>query len=245
MNVKILGDGTVGYAMKHIFEDCIDPTQDPDAVIITNHEDYVYDVLNDLLDWYDGLVIIKSTILPDRIERLMNLHDKMCYVPEFLRENYSTEDAKWPRMRIFGGTKENIFSAERVFAYAKGKADRIIHMTAPEASFVKHAINCYLALKVTYFNDLYDIAENKGLDWYNISRAVIADDRVGESHTTVPGFDGLFGFGGKCLPKDLMNFIYYSDSKLLTEVHRANDERRKIQKQEKQERWEDPLGYGY
>ena len=42
-----------------------------------------------------------------------------------------------------------------------------------------------------------------------------------------------------------MNFIYYSDSKLLTEVHRANDERRKIQKQEKQERWEDPLGYGY
>ena len=41
MNVKILGDGTVGYAMKHIFEDCMDPTQDPDAVIITNHEDYV------------------------------------------------------------------------------------------------------------------------------------------------------------------------------------------------------------
>lgn len=227
MNVKVLGDGTVGDAMKHIFEEVMDPTQDPDAVIITNHEDYVYDVLMDLLDWYDGLVIIKSTILPDRIERLMRLHDKMCYVPEFLREMYSREDAKWPQMRIFGGTKDNIYFAERVFAYAQGRAERIIHMTPAEAAFVKHAINCFLALKVTYFNDLYDIADKKDLDWYNIYRAVIADDRIGESHTRVPGDDGKFGFGGKCLPKDLMNFIYYSGSELLSEVHRANDVRRK------------------
>ena len=70
MNVKILGDGTVGYAMKHIFEDCMDPTQDPDAVIITNHEDYVYDVIEnnvcaDGYDWYnnDGGWGTKSSIV--------------------------------------------------------------------------------------------------------------------------------------------------------------------------------------
>lgn len=241
MNVKILGDGTVGDAMKHIFAECIDSSKDPDAVIITNHEDYVEDVLKDLLDWYDGIVIIKSTILPDKIDELMKLHDKICYVPEFLRENYSREDATWPQFRIFGGTKETIYFAEKVFANANSRPVRIIHMSAAEAAFVKHAINCFLALKVTYFNDLYDIAKKNDLDWYNISRAVIADERIGESHTTVPGYDGLFGFGGKCLPKDLMNFIHYSQNKLLTEVHRANDERRK----DLNERWEDPLGYGY
>ena len=240
--VDIQGHGTVGKAMKHIFSDCFHENymDDVDAVIITNHEDYLYDVITDVKKWHIGLIIIKCTVRPDMLKKIMGLHDKICYVPEFLREKTSLADAEFPAFRIFGGTKENIALAERIFAAANSHPQRIFHMSAEEASFVKYSINCYLAMKVAFFNELYDLAKKHDMNWYNISQAVIADERIGSSHTAVPGHDGEFGFGGKCLPKDLDAFIDYSGIELLHAVRSSNDGRRKLN-----QKWEDPLGYGY
>lgn len=231
MLVDIQGVGTVGMAMRHIFRHCFhESLTDVDAVIITNHEDYLYDVLTDVLKWHTGLVIIKCTVRPDILKNIMGLHDKICYVPEFLREKHSLTDATLPEFRIFGGTKENIALAEKIFADSHSHPNRIFHMSAEEAAFVKYSINSYLALKVGFFNDLHDKVKKENLNWYNISQAITADERIGSSHSEVPGHDGEFGFGGKCLPKDLEAFIDYTKSDLLREVRNSNEGRRALNK---------------
>lgn len=84
------------------------------------------------------------------------------------------------------------------------------HMTGEEASFVKYSINTFLAMKVTFFNQLYDAIGETNANFATIIKAIGADDRIGPSHTKVPGFDGKQGFGGACFPKDVSAFINYN-----------------------------------
>ena len=80
-------------------------------------------------------------------------------------------------------------------------------MTVEEASFVKYTINSFLALKVTFFNQLYDAVGETDANFARIIQAVGSDPRIGHSHTKVPGFDGKQGFGGACFPKDVSALI--------------------------------------
>ena len=86
-----------------------------------------------------------------------------------------------------------------------------LHMTHEEASFVKYTINSFLAMKVLFFNQLYDAIGETNANFATIIKAVGMDDRIGSSHTKVPGFDGKQGYGGACFPKDTSAFTKFSD----------------------------------
>ena len=66
--------------------------------------------------------------------------------------------------------------------------------------------NAFLATKVTFFNQIYDYCKEHGLDYNTVNSLIAVDKRIGHSHTAVPGDDGVQGFGGRCLPKDVEGF---------------------------------------
>jgi UDPglucose 6-dehydrogenase len=80
-------------------------------------------------------------------------------------------------------------------------------MTSCESEMVKYTANCFLATKVGFFNMIFMLGEKLGLDYNRVLTGVLSDPRVGNSHTSVPGPDGDFGFGGTCFPKDVNAMI--------------------------------------
>ena len=71
-----------------------------------------------------------------------------------------------------------------------------------EAEMIKYFRNCYLALKVSFCNELYDYCSNRDIDYETVRNIATNDTRIGGSHTKVPGHDGSRGYGGTCFPKD-------------------------------------------
>ena len=95
------------------------------------------------------------------------------------------------------------------------------------ASLIKYTINSFLALKVTFFNEIkfvFDSLNSKD-DWLNFISALSKDKRIGDSHMSVPGPDGKYGFGGACFPKDVSALIEYSKElgPELSLLKKAND----------------------
>ena len=94
---------------------------------------------------------------------------------------------------------------------------------------VKYFINCFLATKVSFSNEIYQICEESGLDFNKVVEYALYDQRIGKSHFSVPGPDGSFGFGGHCFPKDLNAIMYMAEScgvdpKVLKSVWDKNNE---------------------
>jgi nucleotide sugar dehydrogenase len=158
-------------------------------------------------------VSVKSTVTPDLIQRLAFTADQLgcgnrfVYNPEFLTENSAIEQFVNAPFHIFGGRPEAIDGLLFVYGmFSMCRLDNIQRMGAVEAAFTKYAINSFLAMKVTFFNQLYDAAQTMGAQYNHILAGVESDPRIGRSHTKVPGFDGKRGFGGACFPKDVLAF---------------------------------------
>lgn len=83
----------------------------------------------------------------------------------------------------------------------------VMLLTSDESEAVKLFTNAFFAVKVAFWNELRAVADGRWLDWERVMNAVLADGRIHPSHTKVPGPDGKFGFGGACLPKDLLQLI--------------------------------------
>ena len=77
---------------------------------------------------------------------------------------------------------------------------------------IKYMNNCYFATKVSFMNEMYQIADACGVDWGMAVDGFIRDGRIGHSHMSVPGPDGKFGFGGSCFPKDIQAMINFAES---------------------------------
>ena len=168
------------------------------------------------LHYTDALVVVKSTITPESIDRLysaMNREqvDRFVYNPEFLTEKNAKADFVNAKFHVIGGMPTAARELIDVYEIFGGcQSDDYRRMTAYEASFVKYSINSFLSTKITFFNQLYDLVNLYGCNFNTIVRAAGSDDRVGMGHTRVPGFDGKRGFGGACLPKDTRAFLDFS-----------------------------------
>ena len=161
-------------------------------------------------------LIIKSTVTPDIIAKYQK--DNIVYNPEFLAEKSANEMFVNPPFHVFGGYPQCCFMAEWLYRdYSLCSPCPVFHMTMEEASFVKYAINTFLATKVTFFNQLYDAVSQTSANFNKIISVVGADPRIGHSHAKVPGFDGKRGFGGACFPKDTAALLNYTDKMSLLE----------------------------
>ena len=115
----------------------------------------------------------------------------------------------------------------RRIKHLKGKNTHITDIKT--AALVKYSENFFLGMKVSYFNELYEIHKRMGCESsFDEFRALSgADPRIGTSHTQVPGWDGSFGWGGHCLDKDNYEFMKFSESPLVEFIWNLNNTHRK------------------
>ena len=162
----------------------------------------------------NGILIIKSTVPVGTTKKLQNKYPKLKFVhsPEFLTARNAKLDFKNPDRNVVGYASDPK-SAELVakLYQLRFKGVPCFLMNSDESEMVKYVANCFLATKVSFFNEIHAFSEAKGCDWNTIIAGVTSDKRIGNSHYQVPGPDGDHGFGGTCFPKDINSLIYQMD----------------------------------
>ena len=242
--VGIIGCGVIGGALKKWLEDNTDHqifVSDPfkgynddlsecDVFFIQIHVPTEADGTQNLDTFReiisklpDKPIFIRTTILPgtsDKLSKELNHH--VYFMPEFLTERTSVDDFK---------VQPIVFTAEPELLQDIFRGKKYIQMSSLEAEITKYAHNVFGALKVTYFNALYDYCQKLGADFSRVHEGCLLSGYINEMHSNVPGPDGKLGYGGKCFPKDVDAFTAatkpYPLHQLLKPLKELNDQFRK------------------
>lgn len=154
--------------------------------------------------------VLRSTVPVGTTRRLVYDYDirYLVHSPEFLTARCAEVDAQVPSRNVVGTTYStpDPDKVPLVRLYKERFPEVPIHVIYSDASeSVKLFQNAFFATKVAFWNEVRSFCVKKRIDWMSVRAAILADGRIHPSHTEVPGPDGLFGFGGSCLPKDLAN----------------------------------------
>jgi UDPglucose 6-dehydrogenase len=179
-------------------------------------------VLNELSSIPGNRVaVVKSTVPPGSTERWNKLFEttglRVVFNPEFLTEANALDDMRNQNRIILGGPRPWINNVKEVFQAAFPKVP-LVKTSSTTAEMVKYVINCFLATKVSFANEMAQVCEaldkqGKNIDYDKVVEYAKLDPRLGSSHWAVPGpvptHEGKYvrGFGGHCFPKDLNALI--------------------------------------
>ena len=188
---------------------CVPSPQDEDGTCDTS---ILEGVLADLKD-YTGVIISKCTAPPDVYARLNAQYPNLIHAPEFLTAANARMDYVSGKFAFIGGSVGAYQrEAERIIRIGQRELDSVYHCTIAEAALTKYAINSFMATKVIFMNELYNLAQASGIDFDIVAHLIRVDPRIGNSHMQVPGPDGQLGFGGACFPKDTSALLKYAES---------------------------------
>lgn len=225
MTVKIYGYGWVGKAMKTLF---------PDA-LVQNHHDFVPEkadiafvcVPTPLKDGKldtsiveevvirapEDLIVIRSTVMPGTCDKLEVLGKKIVFQPEYLGETvqHPLTDQHARPFLILGGKPENRRRVIELYQQTYNANITIRQVTNYEAEVIKLSENRAIAFKVAQCQELYDVCERAGIDYYTIRDAVYSDDpRFNLWWTFI--YPDKRGFNSKCIPKDVYGWAAWAES---------------------------------
>ena len=266
MNIGIIGQGFVGNAVYQKFKNyfnvytydlkeelsnstysklvnnckvifvCVPSPMNKDGSCNT---ELVREVLSKLNRDFKGIVVNKSTVVPGTTLEFNNQFKniKVVFNPEFLTERNSIEDFNNQNRIILGGPRPATTVIKQIYSTVFPNT-YVIKTGSKHAEMIKYFINCFLANKVSFANEMHDLCSALDLDYDKVVEYATLDLRLGNSHWAVPGPDGDFGFGGHCFPKDLSAIIKISNdlgttNNLLKSVQKTNNKFRKNRDWEK------------
>lgn len=173
------------------------------------------------------VVIIKSTLIPGTLDYFQEKfpHIRLIYNPEFLTEMTAWEDFSKPQFQILGVPHQSLNLVHEIFSILpEAPINRVI--SPKDAEVLKHSFNAYYALKVAWFNQLYDACQELGTDYETVREIMVRNVWIGDSHSVI-FHKGYRGYGtikeSKCLPKDLQAFKKVAKMSLLDTADEYNN----------------------
>ena len=253
MKIIIAGYGPVGVAIRHALKDRMrviidDPykdhittpadIEDVDGVVVCVATPQLEDGscgtrnVRDVLRKYGKTkFLIKSAVDP---VWLRGYHDhfggSVTVSPEFLGSSNCyrnpTDEFLNQEFAIFGGPDARWW--DELFRPSLPNLKTVKYCTRDQAAFGKYLENCFLATRVTFFNEMFDVYNRLGFEGFDqMVDAITIDPRIGRSHSQVPGPDGKRGWGGHCLPKDTSAFEFFGKhTPFMSAVRAVNKEHR-------------------
>jgi UDPglucose 6-dehydrogenase len=244
--VGIIGIGIVGKAVAAIFPGAFlyDKYKKTGSIEKINKTDIIFICVNtpyrkrkgfDLsevensLDILTGekIVVIKSTILPGSTNFLQKKfpQHKILFNPEFLRQISAKKDIKNPHEQIIGYTPKSRTVAKKILKMLP-KAKKEFIVPAEEAEMTKYFSNTFLAVKVIFSNQIFDLCEKTNINYETVKNMAKSNPNFNFSHFNVWD-SGYRGYGGGCLPKDIKSLIQFGNKKnvdlmLLKTVEKIN-----------------------
>jgi len=234
INIGIAGLGYVGEAVKYWFEkmkyplflyDKYKKIGSPEEInkadliflclptpfVEENNKGFDDSAILEVLSQIQGekTIVIKSTVLPGSTENYQKRfpQHKILMNPEFLLAKTAIQDFLKPKKQIIGYTEKSKNLAKRVMdLLPPAPFKKIVKST--EVEMVKYFGNTFLANRVIFANQIYDICKKLGIDYEIVKECAGADPRIGYSHFEI-FYDGYRGYGGTCLPKDTKAFIQF------------------------------------
>lgn len=170
----------------------------------------------------ERIAVVKSTVPPGSTEKWNKLFEgtglTVVFNPEFLTEANALDDMRNQNRIILGGPRPQINTVKLLFQRAFPKVP-LIKTSSTNAELVKYVTNCFLAMKVSFANEMFQLCnklDESGLnvDYDRVIECATLDNRLGTSHWRVPSFETdengkpLFGFSLSCFPKDLNALIH-------------------------------------
>lgn len=226
MNIGIIGLGVVGNANKIGFEEVGHTVYVHDTKLETSIRDVldtevvflcvptpptddgrcnttiVESVIQELQDLnYTGIIAIRSTVIPGFTKEMQEKYqnNKICFVPEFVRERCAEFDFLLEHRLLAIGSLEN--SICEIIEVAHGNLPRNkARMSATEAELLKYYLNTFAATRVTFANVFYELCNKLGADYKTIKDSYVKTGRLGDMYLDVT--EELRGYSGVCLPKD-------------------------------------------
>jgi len=255
MNIGIIGYGVVGKSVQHslpgentafiydpAYKNCCNYTcfRKCDMVFICvptpttgGRQDVsiIEATLNELTGLgYKGLVVLKSTILSATVDTLIKYYGNLdiMVAPEFLEQ---AAPYNYQLVHVLGVA--DIFQANR---YRDLFDEEELFITTPTtACMIKYVHNCFGAMKVTFFNEIFDVCKEEGVNYRELINGLVdINDNVGKSYTKVCA-DGKRGFGGACFPKDIVAFANMFQVQMLKRAIDLNRDYRKEEMEEVEE----------
>ena len=176
------------------------------------------DDISEIHDGRDNAILIRSTVIPGTTWALQQKYPRLniLFNPEFLTERSANFDFINQSRFIVGnsGAQLNQGKSEEFVDLIKdrfGDCVAVMETSYETAELIKYMSNCFFATKVSFMNEMYQIAEKIDANWDEAVSGFVADGRIGHTHLGVPGHDGKFGFGGSCFPKDIQAMIDFAE----------------------------------